>query len=169
MYRKDLIVYQFRNTRRVTSYKIFSIYSTRVERTQYRWPKIDIFPYQQSHTHVFAFPRHDHDLGTMKYLPITDLEPFHLRILGPLLIPSPRNLSPSLRAMIRSEKTSVFVACEGNKFLHRQNRPSGESWRIPCRILTPSYPFVKSNYDPKNELCTESVIFNDIANLSLYM
>ncbi|UJR29322.1 hypothetical protein I4U23_010534 [Adineta vaga] len=166
LYRQDLVVYQYRNTRRVTSYKIFSIYSSLIDGTHYRWPKIDMFPYQQNRTHVFEFPRHDHNLGTMKYLSITDLEPFHLRLLGPLLIPSPRHLLSSLRAMIQLAKANVFVACEGNKFLLRQNRPSTESWRVPCRVLTPSYPFVKSDYDPNNKLCTESIIFNNRTNLN---
>ncbi|CAF1015218.1 unnamed protein product [Adineta ricciae] len=86
----------FRNTRRVISYKFYSLHSTPIERAQYRWPKIDIFPYQQSQTHVFAFPRPHRNTGTIKYLSVTYLEPFPRRILGPLLIPNPRPVSPSI-------------------------------------------------------------------------
>jgi hypothetical protein len=102
------VVYQFRNSHRVTSYKIFSSRSSRVNGTHYRWPKIDVFPYQESRTHIFAFPRHDHNLGTMNYLAKTDVEPTHLRPLGPLLLPSPRNLHQSLKAMIKLGKSNKF-------------------------------------------------------------
>ncbi len=161
MYRKDLVVYQFRNSRRVTSYKIFSSRSSRVNGTHYRWPKIDVFSYQESRTHIFAFPRHDHNLGTMSYLAKTDVEPIHLRPLGPLLLPSPRNLHQSLTAMIKLGRSNVFVVCEGNTFLHRQNLPSTETWRVPCQTLRTSYPFVKSYRDSTNGICTEMLIFND--------
>ncbi|CAF1109713.1 unnamed protein product [Adineta ricciae] len=161
LYQQDLFVHQFQNTRRVTSYKVFSIHSTRVEGTYYRWPKIDIFPYQQSRTHVFAHPRQDHNLGTMKYLAKTDIEPYHLRLLGPLLLPSPRHIHPTLKAMIRSGKSDVFNVCEGNKFLHRENRATTDLRRVPCYTLTSHYPFVKSGYNSSSNLCSEAVVFKE--------
>ncbi len=161
LYRKDLVVYEFRNSQRVTSYKIFSINSPHVNRTHYRWPKIDVFPYQQSRTHIFAFPRHKHNIGTMNYLAKTDVQPIHLRPLGPLLVPSPRNLRSSLKAMVQLGQSSVFHVCEGNTFLHRQNRASAETWRVPCHILSTSYPFVKSQRDSMSGICTEMLLFNN--------
>jgi hypothetical protein len=93
----------------VTSYKIFSIDSSRVSRTHYRWPKIDLFPYQQSRTHIYAYPHHKHNIGTMGYLAKTDVQPTHLRPLGPLLVPTPRNLHRSLKAMIRLGQSEMLV------------------------------------------------------------
>ena len=169
LYRKDLVVYQYRNTQRVTSYKIFSIHSSRINRAQYRWPKIDVFPFRESRTHIFAFPRHKHNLGTMDYLAKTDVDPIHLRPLGPLLVPSPQNLRRSLSAMIKLGQSNLFYVCEGNTFLHRQNRASTETWRIPCQSLSTSYPFVKSFRDSNSAICTEKLFFNNnTTNLSLY-
>jgi hypothetical protein len=68
----------------------------------------------------------------MNYLAQTDVQPTYLRPLGPLLVPSRRNLCPSLIA--------ISHVCEGNTFLHRQNRASAETWRVPCHILSTSYP-----------------------------
>ncbi len=170
MYRKDLVVYQYRNAHRVTSYKIFSIDSSRVSRTHYRWPKIDLFPYQQSRTHIYAYPHHKHNIGTMGYLAKTDVQPTHLRPLGPLLVPTPRNLHRSLKAMIRLGQSNVFYVCEGNSFLHRRNRAATEVWRVPCAALSSSYPFVTSYRDPTSEICTEMLVFNHNGKktLSLY-
>jgi hypothetical protein len=161
LYRKDLVVYQYRNTHRVTSYKIFSTRSTRVNRAEYRWPKIDVFPYQESRTHIFAFPRHKHNLGTMNYLAKTDVHPIHLRPLGPLLVPSPQNLRQSLSAMVRLGQSNIFYVCEGNTFLHRQNRASSDTWRVPCKSLSTSYPFVKSSRNSKTGICTEKLLLTD--------
>jgi hypothetical protein len=170
VHRKNLVVFQYRNVHRVTSYKIFSIDSSRVRGTHYRWPKIDVFPYQESRTHVFAFPHHRHNLGTMGYLAKTDVQPTHLRLLGPLLVPTPRNLNPSLKAMVRLGQSNLFYVCEGNSFLHRQNRASPEVWRVPCEALSSSYPFVTSYRDSKTKICTEMLVFNHNRkkNLSLY-
>ena len=169
MYRKDLVVYQYRNSQRVTSYKIFSIRSSRVDRAEYRWPKIDVFPYQESRTHIFAFPRHRHNLGTMNYLSKLDVHPIHLRPLGPLLVPSPRNLRQSLSAMVRLGRANLFHVCEGNTFLHRQNQALGEPWRVPCQSLSTSYPFVKSSRDSDSGICTEKLLFNNNEkSLSIY-
>ncbi len=167
LYRKDLVVYQYRNVHRVTSYKIFSIHSSPVNRAHYRWPKIDIFPYQQSRTHIFAYPQHRHNLGTMNYLARTDVFPIHLRPLGPLLVPTPKNLRQSLKAMVRLGQSSVFYVCEGNTFLHRLNRASAETWRIPCEIISSSYPFVTSYRDSDSGICTEMLVFNHNRNKSL--
>lgn len=170
IYREDLVVYHFRNTYRVASYKIFSVCSTRVNRTFYNWPKIDVFPYYQSRTHVFAYPRHQHNLGTMGYLSKDDLYPLHLRPLGPLLLPSPQNLRQSIKAMVRLGRSNIFDVCEGNTFLHRQNRGSTETWRVPCRVLSSSYPFVRSHRHSSTQICTEMLIFNHTVEqiLSLY-
>lgn len=168
LYQQDLFVHQYQNTRRVISYKVFSIHSIRIEGTYYRWPKIDIFPYQQSRTHVFAHPRQDHNLGTMKYLAKTDVEPYQLRVLGPLLLPSPRHVHPAFKAMIRWGKSDVFNACEGNQFLHRENRATTGLCRVPCAILTSYYPFVKADYNSSSDLCSEEVVFKGKAN-SLFL
>ncbi len=153
----------------MTSYKIFSIHSPRVPQTHYRWPKIDVFPYRESRTHIFAFPRQKHNIGTMNYLAKTDVQPTHLRPLGPLLVPSPRNLHRSLKAMIQLGQSNIFYVCEGNTFLHRQNRASTETWRVLCEALGTSYPFVKSERDSMSGICTEMLRFNDRnESLSLY-
>ena len=144
----------------MTSYKIFSLRSPRVNRTHYHWPKIDVFPYQQSRTHIFAYPHHQHNLGTMSFFLKTDLYPFYLRPLGPLLLPSPQNLPRAIKTMIRLGQSNIFDVCEGNTFLHRQNQVVTEKWRVPCQALTSSYPFVKSHRYPTRKICSEMLIFN---------
>jgi hypothetical protein len=105
----------------------------------------------------------------MKYLAKTDVQPTHLRPLGPLLVPSPRNLRQSLKAMVQLGQSNVFFVCEGNTFLQRQNQVSTEIWRVPCQILSTSYPFVKSYRDSKSGICTEMLVFNNTKkSLSLF-
>ncbi len=67
-YKLDLVLYRFRNIYGLISYKIFSRQSPIVNGTNYRWPKIDLFPYQENSTHIYASPKHEHNLGTMKYI-----------------------------------------------------------------------------------------------------
>ncbi|CAF0719627.1 unnamed protein product [Rotaria sp. Silwood1] len=168
-FHNDLIVYRFKNIHKVTSYKIFSLRSPIVNRTNYRWPKIDIFPYEENDTHIYAYPKHHHNLGTMNYIAKTNVEPIYLRILGPLLVPSPRNLRLSLKAMIKLGRSNVFYACEGNTFLHRYNRGPTETWRVPCKELHNTYPFVKNKRNATTSLCFEELKFPHLnQSLSLY-
>jgi hypothetical protein len=102
----------------------------------------------------------------MNYLAKMDVTPYQLRPLGPLLVPSPRNLNQSFKAMIKLERPNVFSTCEGNSILHRQNQAAREKYRVPCRTLITSYPFVKSYRDPTNGVCTEMLLFMD-RNISL--
>lgn len=96
----------------------------------------------------------------MSFFPKNDLYPLVLRPLGPVLLPSPANLRRAIRAMIRLGQSNIFDVCEGNTFLHRQNRVSTETWRVPCRALISSYPFVKSQRYANRKLCTEILVFN---------
>ncbi|CAF3330346.1 unnamed protein product [Rotaria socialis] len=168
-FHNDLVVYRFKNIHRVTSYKIFSLRSPLVNKTNYRWPKIDIFPYEENKTHIYAYPKHQHNLGTMNYLAKSDLEPIYLRILGPLLVPSPRHLRLSLKAMIKLGRSNLFYACEGNTFLHRYNRGPTETWRVPCKELHRTYPFVQNERNLTTSLCFEELKFPQLnQSLSLY-
>ncbi|CAF1294513.1 unnamed protein product [Adineta steineri] len=168
-FHKDLVVYRFKNIYKVTSYKIFSLRSPIVNRTNYRWPKIDIFPYEENATHIYAYPKHQHNLGTMYYLAKTNVDPVYLRVLGPLLIPSPRHPRLSLKSMVRLGRSSVFFACEGNTFLHRYNRGPTDNWRVPCKELHKTYPFVKSERNATHSLCFEELKYpQSNRNLSLY-
>jgi hypothetical protein len=86
----------------------------------------------------------------MNYIAKSNIEPVYLRILGPLLVPSPRQLRLSLKAMVRLGRSSVFYACEGNTFLHRYNRGPAE-------------------YDPIDGLCSEQLRFPQLnQSLSIY-
>jgi hypothetical protein len=105
----------------------------------------------------------------MNYIAKSNIEPVYLRILGPLLVPSPRQLRLSLKAMVRLGRSSVFYACEGNTFLHRYNRGPAEAWRVPCRELHKTYPFVHNEYDPIDGLCSEQLRFPQLnQSLSIY-
>ena len=105
----------------------------------------------------------------MSYLAKTNVDPVYLRVLGPLLIPSPRQPRLSLKAMVKLGRSSVFYACEGNTFLHRYNRGPTENWRVPCKELHRTYPFVKNERDSTNNLCTEELKFPQLnQSLSLY-
>jgi hypothetical protein len=106
-YQQDLVVYRFENVFKVTSYKIFSLRSPIVSRTNYHWPKIDIFPYEEDATHIYAYPTHKHNLGTMNYITKTNIESLYLRLLDPLLVPSPYNLPLSLGAMIKLGRSNL--------------------------------------------------------------
>ena len=153
----------------MTSYKIFSLRSPIVNRTNYRWPKIDIFPYEENATHIYAYPKHQHNLGTMNYLAKSNVDPVYLRILGPLLIPSPRQPRSSLKAMVKLGRSSVFYACEGNTFLHRYNRGPTEHWRVPCKELHRTYPFVRNERNATSNLCSEELRFPQLQqSLSFY-
>lgn len=164
-----MVVYRFRNIYKVTSYKIFSIRSPIVNRTNYRWPKIDIFPYEENSTHIYAYPKHRHNLGTMSHIAKHHIEPVYLRILGPLLVPSPHNPRLSLQAMVRLGKANVFYACEGNTFLHRYNRGPADNWRVPCLELHKTYPFVYSQRNDTSRLCFEELKYPRLdQSLSLY-
>ncbi|CAF0761433.1 unnamed protein product [Adineta ricciae] len=168
-FHKDLVVYQFKNVHKVTSYKIFSLRSPIVNRTNYRWPKIDIFPYEENATHIYAYPKHQHNLGTMSYLAKSNVEPVYLRVLGPLLVPSPRQPRLSLKAMVRLGRSNLFHVCEGNTFLHRYNRGSTDNWRVPCKELHRNYPFVRSERNATTNLCSEELKFPQLnQGLSLY-
>jgi len=168
-FHKDLVVYRFRNIYKVTSYKIFSLRSPLVNRAKYRWPKIDIFPYEENATHIYAYPKHQHNLGTMNYIAKTNIEPVYLRILGPLLVPSPYDPRLSLKAMVRLGRSSVFYACEGNTFLHRYNRGPTETWRVPCAELHRNYPFVRNVRNQTSGLCFEELRFPQVEqSISLY-
>ena len=106
----------------------------------------------------------------MNYLAKHHVEPVYLRVLGPLLVPSPHNLRFSLRAMVRLARPNIFYACEGNTFLHRYNRGSIDSWRVPCKELHETYPFVKSRRNATNGLCFEELKFPRLnQSLSLYI
>lgn len=169
-FHKDLVVYRFRNIYKVTSYKIFSLRSPLVNRTNYRWPKIDIFPYEENATHIYAYPKHQHNLGTMNYLAKSNVDPVYLRVLGPLLIPSPRQPRLSLKSMVKLGRSNVFFACEGNAFLHRYNRGPTNSWRVPCKELHRTYPFVKNERNSTTGICNEELKFPQLnRSLSIYM
>jgi len=109
---------------------------------------------------MFAYPHHQHNYGTMRPLNKSLVYPTHLRPLGPLLVPTAHSLRTSLDAMVRLGKSNLFRACQGNTFLHRQNRASSESWRIPCRLLLQSYPFVKSQRNFDTQICSEVLLLN---------
>ncbi len=47
----------------------------------------------------------------MSYLAKIDVRPTHLRPLGPLLLPTPRNLPRSLKVMVRLGQSNVFHVC----------------------------------------------------------
>lgn len=105
----------------------------------------------------------------MGYLAKTNVDPVYLRLLGPLLIPSPRQPRLSLKAMVRLGRSSVFYACEGNTFLHRYNRGPTENWRVPCRELHRNYPFVHNERDSIHNLCFEQLKYPRLnQSLSLY-
>jgi hypothetical protein len=105
----------------------------------------------------------------MNYIAKSNIEPVYLRILGPLLIPSPRNPRLSLKAMVKIGHASVFHACEGNTFLHRHNRGPAETWRVPCKELHKTYPFVRNERNATNGLCFEELRFPHLnQSLSLY-
>ncbi|UJR26431.1 hypothetical protein I4U23_007762 [Adineta vaga] len=168
-FHNDLVVYLFKNVYKVTSYKIFSLRSPIVNRTNYRWPKIDIFPYEENATHIYAYPKHQHNLGTMNYLAKSNVDPVYLRILGPLLVPSPRQPRFSLKSMVRLGRANVFHTCEGNTFLHRHNRGPADNWRVPCKELHKTYPFVKAERNATTNICFEELKFPQLnQSLSLY-
>lgn len=105
----------------------------------------------------------------MNYIAKVDVEPVYLRILGPLLVPSPYNLRSSLKAMVKLGRSNIFYACEGNTFLHRYNRGPTDTWRVPCNVLHETYPFVKSERNITSKLCTEELKFPKTNHsLSLY-
>ena len=169
-FQKHIVVYRFRNVHRVTSYKIFSLRSPLVNRTNYRWPKIDIFPYEENATHIYAYPKHQHNLGTMNYLAKSNVDPVYLRILGPLLVPSPRQPRLSLKSMIKLGRANLFNACEGNTFLHRYNRGPTDNWRVPCIELHKTYPFVRAERNSTSGICFEELKYPQLnQSLSLYM
>jgi hypothetical protein len=163
-------MYRFGNMNKVTSYKIFSLRSPIVNGTNYRWPKIDIFSYQENSTHIYAYPKHQHNPGTMSYITKDNVEPIYLRLLGPLLVPSPYHPRKSLKAMMRLGRSNAFYVCEGNTFLHRYNQKAIEPWRLPCEELHKSYPFVKSQHNSTTGLCYEELISSQQnQSLSLYV
>jgi hypothetical protein len=169
-YQQDLVIYRFRSIDKVISYKIFSLRSPIVNGTNYRWPKIDVFSYQENSTHIYAYPKHEHSLAKMNYIQKTNIEPTYLRLLGPLLVPSPYNPRKSLKATIKLGRSNVFYVCEGNTFLHRYNQKSIETWRLPCEELYQSYSFVQSRYNSTNSLCYEELISSQHnQSLSLYV
>ncbi len=169
-YQQNLVIYRFINIYKISSYKIFSLNSPIINGTNYRWPKIDIFPYEENSTHIYAYPKQQHNLGTMNYILKTNIEPIYLRLLGPILVPSPYHPRKSLKAMIKLGQSNVFYVCEGNRFLHRYNQKSNETWRVPCEELHKSYLFVKSQYNSTNNLCSEQLIsYQKNQSLSLYV
>lgn len=109
---------------------------------------------------MFAYPHHRHNYGTMHPLNKSLVYPTRLRPLGPLLVPTPHSLQKSLDAMVRLGKSNLFQVCQGNTFLHRQNRVSSESWRVPCQLLIQSYPFVKSERNSDTQICSEVLLLN---------
>lgn len=105
----------------------------------------------------------------MNYLAKVNVDPVYLRVLGPLLIPSPRQPRLSLKAMVKLGRSNLFYACEGNTFLHRYNRGPTENWRVPCKELHKTYPFIKTERDSLNNLCFEELKFPQLnQSLSLY-
>jgi hypothetical protein len=141
-----------------------------INNTNYRWPKIDIFSYEENSTHIYAYPKHQHNLGTMNYISKTDIEPIYLRLFGPLLVPSPYHLRKSLKAVIRLGRSNVFYACDGNTVLHRYNQESVYAWRLPCNELHKTYSFVKSTRNSTKNLCYEELIsYQQNQSLSLYV
>ena len=155
---QDLVIYRFRNIYGMESYKIFSLRSPRVNGTDYRWPKIDLFPYQENSTHISAYPKHQHNLGTMSSMNRTDIHPLYPRLLGPLLVPSPYHPRKSLKAMIKLGRSDLFDVCEGNRYSDRDNQQLREPWRVPCKELHQSYLFVQSQRNASNGLCSEQLI-----------
>jgi len=169
-FQKDIAVYPFRNVYKVTSYKIFSLRSPLIRGTNYRWPKIDIFPYEENATHIYAYPKHRHNLGTMNYLAKSNVDPVYLRILGPLLVPSPRQPRLSLKSMIKSGRENVFQICVGNTFLQRYNRGARNVKRLPCEKLHETYPFVRAKRNSTSGICFEELKYPQLnQSLSLFM
>ena len=168
--RQDLVILRFRNSYGISSYKIFSEHSPRVNGTDYRWPKIDLFLYQENTTHLYAFPKHQHNLGTMSVINRTHIEPLHLRLLGPLLVPSPKQPRKSLKAMVKLGPSNVFDVCEGNRYSSRDNQQWKEPWRVPCKELHSSYFFVRAQRNSTTGLCEEELISSrQNSSLSYYL
>lgn len=155
---KDLIIYRFRNIYAMDSFKIFSRRSPRVNGTDYRWPKIDLFPYRENSTHISAYPNYQHNLGTMSTMNRTDIHPLSLRLLGPLLVPSPFHPRKALKAMIKLGHSNLFDVCESNRYFDRSNQLWKEPWRVPCKELHQSYLFVQSQRNASHSLCSEQLI-----------
>jgi hypothetical protein len=106
----------------------------------------------------------------MNYITKNYTEPIYLRLLGPLLVPSPYHPRKSLKAMIKLGRSNVFYVCEGNTFLHRYNKGPTEIWRLPCKELHESYSFVKSQHNSTSGLCYEQLISSQQnQSLSLYI
>jgi hypothetical protein len=105
----------------------------------------------------------------MNYIAKSNVEPVYLRVLGPLLVPSPRHPRISLKAMVRLGRSNLFYVCEGNTFLHRFNRSPLDNWRVPCKELHKTYPFVKGERNETNNLCFEELKYPQLnQSLSLY-
>ena len=105
----------------------------------------------------------------MSYIAKTYIEPVYLRVLGPLLVPSPYDPRLSLKAMVRLGRSNIFNVCEGNTFLHRYNRGPTETWRVPCVELHRNYPFVRNERNATSRLCFEELRFPQVnESLTLY-
>lgn len=106
----------------------------------------------------------------MNYLAKNNVNPVYLRVLGPLLVPSPRQPRLSLKSMVKLGRSNVFYACEGNTFLHRYNRGPADNWRVPCKELHRTYPFVKTQRNETTSICVEELKYPELnQSLSLYM
>lgn len=105
----------------------------------------------------------------MSVIAKSNVEPVYLRVLGPLLVPSPRDPRLSLKAMVKLGRSSVFYVCEGNTFLHRYNRGPTENWRVPCLELHKNYPFVRNQRDAVDSVCFEELRYpQKNQSISLY-
>jgi len=91
----------------------------------------------------------------MDYLAKSNVDPVYLPILGPLLVPSPRQPRLSLKSMIKLGRENVFQICVGNTFLHRYNREVRQTRRIPCKKLHVTYPFVRAKRNSTSGICFE--------------
>jgi hypothetical protein len=106
----------------------------------------------------------------MNYIIKDYIQPIYLRLLGPLLVPSPYHPRRSLKAMIKLGRSNVFHVCEGNTFFHRSNRQATETWRVPCEELQKSFAFVRAERNSTNGLCYEELIsLQQNHSLSVYI
>ncbi|CAF1037586.1 unnamed protein product [Didymodactylos carnosus] len=83
---------------------------------------------------------------TMDHILKSNVYPTYLRPLEAILIPSPYDTKILLKAMVKL-RSNIFYTCEGNTFLHRENRRLTKIRRLPYKQLRDSYPFVNSQYD----------------------
>jgi len=106
----------------------------------------------------------------MDYLAKSNVDPVYLPILGPLLVPSPRQPRLSLKSMIKLGRENVFQICVGNTFLHRYNREVRQTRRIPCKKLHVTYPFVRAKRNSTSGICFEEWKYPQLNHsLSLYV